>query len=60
MDNVNQNPSPAPRTEGTPVRRPYTTPSVVLHGTIAELTLAAKTAGIPDAESGGSHVGGLF
>ena len=41
-------------------KRPYATPKVAVHGTVAELTLAAKTAGIPDADSAGSHVGDLL
>jgi len=60
MNNVIQNASPAPRTDGTRAKRPYITPKVFVHGTVAELTLAAKTAGIPDTDSAGSHVQGLL
>ena len=60
MNNVIQNASPALRRDGIQAKRPYTTPKVVVHGTVAELTLAAKTAGIPDTDSAGSHVQGLL
>ena len=60
MDKKIQHPSTAPQMEDIPAKRPYTPPSVVVHGTIAELTLAAKTAGIPDLDSTGSHVGDLL
>ena len=60
MDKDSQTPMPAPVVPGSTPKRPYSTPKVAVHGSLAELTLAAKTAGIPDADSVGSHVSDLL
>jgi hypothetical protein len=58
MDQQTQ-PSPQLADERQP-KRDYRAPRVLVHGTVADLTQAAKTAGIPDSDSAGSHVSDLL
>ena len=60
VDEQTQTPtSPQLAAERQP-RRDYHAPRVTVHGSAAELTQAAKTAGIPESDSAGSHVSDLL